>query len=144
MPTEEESLTPEELAILEEAMKGAGSPAFEEKQGIHQFLNKVATSKDTTKLGNINEEELGFTPYSLRTYKTLELASKDLCNDDIWEDYFKKKGEILTATSLSKHGFLTGLAVIQRKQIEDVTKPKEQKENKGWFKKKDAPEVAQQ
>lgn len=128
----DEPLTQEEQQLLEEAMKSYGAPQPEEKHNVHVFLNKVASSNDTTKTGNLSEPELGTTPYSLRTYKNLHLICKELVNDDIWADYFLKKGEILTATSLSKGGFLTELAVIQKRQIEDVTKIR--KENKGWFK----------
>ena len=100
------------------------------------FLNKVATSEDTTKTGNLKDEELGYTRFSLRSYKELALASEKLCQNDTWADYFKKKGEILTATSLSRNGFLTNLAVIQRRQIEDMNATPA-KENKGWFKPKE-------
>ena len=132
----EEQLTPEEMQVLEEAMKSYGAPQQEEKHNVHTFLNNVAKSTDTTKTGNIDEAECGFTPYSLRTYKQLELASDVLCDDDIWADYFHKKGEILTATSLSKDAKLISLAVIQKREIADVTK-KPMKENKGWFRKGD-------
>ena len=55
--------------------------------------------------------------------------------NDFVKNYWASRGEILTSTSLSRGGFLTGLAVIQRKQIEDMSKP--MTENKGWFKKKE-------
>ena len=130
----EEQLTPEEQQLLEEAIKSYGPAQPEEKHNVHVFLNKVATSNDTTKTGNLTSEEIGFTPYSLRTYKKLALTSEKLCNDDIWADYFKANGEILTATSLSKDAKLITLAVIQRRELADVTS-QPRKENKGWFKK---------
>jgi len=138
MPNDD--LTPEEIELLEDALKGQGSPAQDEKHNAHIFLNKVASSKDTTKTGNLGNEEIGVTPYSQRTYKKLQLLCDDLIDDEIWADYFKKKSEILTATSLSRGGFLTGLAVVQRREIADVTKQPQQ-ENKGWFKKKNNKEV---
>lgn len=136
----EDDLTPEEMALLEDALKSQGSPSQDEKHNAHIFLNKVASSKDTTKTGNLGNEEIGVTPYSQRTYKKLQLLCEDLIDDDIWGDYFKKKSEILTATSLSRGGFLTGLAVVQRREIADVTKHPQQ-ENKGWFRKKNNKEV---
>ena len=134
----DEELTPEEQEQLREAMKAYGTPVPEEKHNVHVFLNKVATSEDTTKTGNLNDEEIGVTRFSLRSYKELALCSEKLCNDDMWADFFRKKGEILTATSLSRAGFLTQLAVIQRRQIEEIKQ--ERKENKGWFKSKDKKE----
>jgi hypothetical protein len=135
MSTDEEQLTPLEQEQLAEALKAYGAPTPEEKHNVHVFLSKVANSEDTTKTGNLDTTELGVTKYSMRTYKNLQLVSDKLCNDDMWAEYFKKKAEILTSTSLSKDGFLTNLAVIQRRQIEEIKK--ERKENKGWFSKKE-------
>lgn len=134
----EEELTAEEQQLLAEAMKSYGAPQPEEKHNVHTFLNKVATSLDTTKTGYLSEEEIGTTPYSLRTYKQLSLASDKLCNDDMWAEYFKAKGEILTSTSLSKDAKLISLAVLQRKELADVT-PRPKK-NAGWFTKKEKTE----
>ena len=132
----EEQLTAEEQQLLEEAMKSYGSPEKDEKHNVHTFLNTVSKSTDTTKTGNLTQEEIGFTPYSQRTYKKLALDSAKLCDDDIWEEYFNKNAEILTATSLSKEGFLMKQATTSTKQIADVTPRRV--ENKGWFRKKDS------
>jgi len=131
---EEEQLTPEQV---EEILKSYSSPQPEEKHNIHKFLSEVAKSKDTTKTGYLTDIELGTTPYAERTYKNLELQSKELANDDIWANYFSKKAEILTATSLSRNAKLLSLAVLQRKELADMTDMQPKKENKGWFKKKD-------
>lgn len=137
MTEEDNELTQEEMQLLEEAAKGYGSPQQKQEHNVHTFLNKVANSNDTTKTGNLSEVEIGFTEYSLRTYKQLSLVSKELCDDDIWSEYFRKKGEILSSTSLSKDAKLITLAVVQKREIADVTK-RPVKENKGWFKKKEA------
>jgi hypothetical protein len=132
----DDDLNPAEQEQLQELMKAYGSPNPEEKHNQHVFLSKVATSEDTTRTGNLKDEELGYTRFSLRSYKELALASKKLCLNETWAEYFQMKGEILTATSLSRDGFLTNLAVIQRRQIEDMNS-KDTKPNKGWFKPKD-------
>ena len=132
---EEEQLTAQEMEALQEAMKGYGAPVVEEKFNVHTFLNKVLIATDTTKVGYLNEQELGWTEYSLRKNKKLALDSSALANDDIWENYFNKSGEIITATSLSKDAKFIGLAVLQRKELADMTKP--QKQNSGWFKSRD-------
>ena len=139
MEGQEEQLTPEQV---EQVLSSYGSPQPEEKHNIHKFLSEVAKSKDTTKTGFLGDVELGTTPYAERTYKNLELQSKELCNDDIWSNYFAQKAEILTATSLSRNAKLLSLAVLQRRELEDTTaQPK--KENKGWFKKKDKTETVE-
>jgi hypothetical protein len=130
-----EEMTDEERQLLKEAIASYGSPQVEEKHNVHTFLNNVANSSDTTKTGNLTETEIGFTPYSLRTYKQLEVVADVLCKDDLWQGYFKKKGEILTATSLSKDAKLITLAVIQRRELSDISKHRVTS-NKGWFKSK--------
>jgi len=135
---EDESLSPEEQQILEEAMKSYGAPTAEEKHNVHTFLNTVSKSKDTTKTGNLGIDELGHTFYSLRSYKMFNNDCIQLVKDDLWAEYFSNCGEILSATSLSKEGFLMRQATTQTRQIADVT-PREIKPNKGWFKPKPAP-----
>jgi hypothetical protein len=131
---EDEQLTQEQV---EEALRNYGAPQPEEKHNIHKFLNEVSKSKDTTKTGFLTDIELGTTPYAERTYKNLELQSKELCNDDIWSKYFAQKAEILTATSLSRNAKLLSLAVLQRRELADMTDIEKKKSNSGWFKKKD-------
>jgi len=127
----EEKLTEEEEKQLKEYL-GAAIP--EEKYNVHSFLYKVATADDTTKLGNLKVEELGMPKYTLRTYKELALIAETIMDNPFLKEYFNKKSEILTSTSLSKDAKLINLAVVQKRQIEDVTPPR--KENKGWFKPK--------
>jgi len=114
---------------------GGFAPTGEEKQNVHTFLHNVATADDTTKIANLNEEELGKPKLPLRTHKDLELFCREIMNQKEFADYFQKKGEILTATSLSKDAKLIDLAVIQRREIGSVER-KPIKENKGWFKKR--------
>jgi len=129
-----EEITPEEKEALKEYF-GFGAPIPEEKHNVHSFLNRVATSTDTTKTGNLSIEELGLPRINLRTYKDMALISKYIIGNDYLSEYYAAKGENITSTSLSKDAKLINLAVIQKRQIEDVTKPA--KENKGWFKSKD-------
>lgn len=129
----EENLTKEEQEALKEYLGiGAGMP--EEKHNVHSFLNKVTSTDDTTRVGNLSAEEVGTPLLTLRTHKELSLISEKIIGNDFFRDYYKDRGEILTSTSLSKDAKLISLAVIQKRQIEDITKPK--KENRGWFKSK--------
>lgn len=144
MTEEEQRLSAEELAILEEAMKDNRAMP-EEKNNIHTFLKAVANSKDTTKTGNLEALEIGITPYSLRTYKSLQLDCEMLVDDDIWKEYYQKHAEILTSTSLSKNAKLINLAVVQRKELADITPARAvMTENKGWFSKKDKSTTVEQ
>lgn len=105
----------------------------EQKQNQHSFFTDVIKSDDTTKAGNLSSEELGEPRLPLRSSKELELICRDLIDNPGWADYFKKEGEILASTSLSKDAILIKLAVTNKKELADVS-PKERKKNKGWFK----------
>lgn len=145
----EEQLSDEDKQLVKEYLddktKGNVSynaPLPEEKHNVHMFLHSVATSDDTTKVGNLKEEEIGAPRLTLRTYKELSLIANEIMDNSVISDYYKKQGEILTSTSLSKDAKLISLAVLQKRQIEDVTKHK--KENSGWFKKKDKEQSTEQ
>jgi len=108
----------------------------EGKQNVHSFFTNVIKAKDTTKVGNLKEEELGVPRLPLRTYKELALFCEDVYADESWATYFKKMGEILTSTSLSKEALLLRLSVTEKKEMADKT-PLTRKKNAGWFKSKD-------
>jgi len=119
----------------EEYLKTMGiAPVPDEKHSVFGFLHKVAVADDTTKLGNLKEEEVGFPKLPLRTLKELALFCKDVADMGYMAGYFDKKAEILTATSLSKEALLLKLAVVTRREQSNILAAP--KENKGWFKKK--------
>ena len=136
---EEEQEAPPQLSeeeIEERLMNLVGTtPTADEKQNVHTFLHNVAVSKDTTKTGFLGSEELGMPILPVRTYKELSLFCKDIANMDYFSDYFNKKAEITTSTSLSRDAKLLGLAILQKREVADVTR-KPRKENKSWFKPK--------
>jgi len=107
-----------------------------QKESIQTFFTNVIKADSTTKTGNLSQEELGEPNLPLRSYKELQLFSKEIWGQSEWADYFEKEGEILSSTSLSKDALLLKLAVTTKKELADVT-PKERKKNTGWFKKKD-------
>ena len=107
----------------------------EGKQNVHSFFTKIIQSDDTTKTGNLTQDELGYPRLPVRTYKELQLFCDDVASEESWANYFKKMSEIQTSTSLSKDALLIKLSVTNKKEIADITP--EKKANKGWFKKKD-------
>ena len=134
--TENEELSEQEKASLREYL-GVGATLPEERHNTHSFLNKVATARDTTKVGNLDKDELGMPRINLRTLKEMALIAGTIMANEKLKEYYTAKGEILTSTSLSKNATLINLAVIQKRQIEDIQVNKVRQENKGWFKKKD-------
>lgn len=127
---EEGELTPEQIQILANA-----ATVPQDKQNTHSFLHAVATEEDTTKVGYLKEEEVGIPKLSQRTLKELALYCSNIANEGEWASYLNARAEILTSTSLSKDAKLLELAVVQRREVADVTKSKP-KANKGWFKPK--------
>ena len=71
--------------------------------------------------------------------KELSLISDQIMGNEFFKDYYAKRAEILTSTSLSKDAMLIKLAVVQRREISDMTPVR--KENKSWFKKRKEPEA---
>ena len=108
----------------------------EGKANLHSFFTNIVKSDDTTKTGNLDTIELGTPRLPVRSYKELELFCKDIANQSVFSDYFKKMSEIMTSTSLSKDALLLKLAVTIKKEVAD-TSPEPKKQNKGWFKSKE-------
>lgn len=134
----EEELTEDDL--LKAAAKLVSTTTMpEEKQNTHTFLFNVARSKDTTKLGYLKEEELGMPKLPVRAHKSMALVADKIMGNEFFKEYFEAESEIITSTSLSRDAKLIELAVIQRREIADMTK-RRKKPNKGWFTPKSKPE----
>ena len=137
-----EELTTEEKEQLNDLL-GYGSNIQDGKHTVHSFLNNVANAEDTTKLGNLSPEELGKLETPVRSYKFLASYVDKVMNKPQLKEWFLNQSENATATSLSKDALLLKLAVVQRKELADVT-PKAKKENKGWFGSKKTDEVKEE
>ena len=130
----------EEIKKLEEDLKklgeigtGYGSPEPEKKEGIFRFFRYILNIKDTTRIGNLRDSELGVTRVGVRSYQ--EIANYAYAEDlDLVGDYFRDKSDIITATSMSRKGFWPQLFVTQ---IKKETKEKPTEAKKGWFAKKE-------
>ena len=103
----------------------------EGKSNLHTFFTKVIQNPDTTRIGNLTEDELGTPHLPVRSYKELALFCEDVADQNFMKEYFDKMSEIQTSTSLSKDALLLKLAVTIKKELADVTPTK--KKNKGWF-----------
>ena len=104
----------------------------ESRQSLHSFLTNIIAADDTTKMGNLTQEELGTPKVPFRTFKQLEAFSEDIYGDEAWAKWFKKLGEIHTSSSLSKDAILLKAAITQKKELSDMT-PKARKKNRGMF-----------
>lgn len=139
----QEPLTGEEKEQLYNYLSQAqNAPQQEEKYNVHIFLHRVATADDTTKVGYLKEEEVGVPTHPTRALKGFALIASEIMDNEFVANYFEKRSEIVTATSLSRDGFLVKQATTQTRQIADVTKAK-RKPSSSWFKKKDDKEGEQ-
>lgn len=137
MSEEDKPLTVEEQELVWKSMAESQSmPTSEDKHTVHTFLNNVATSRDTLKTGFLKEEEVGIPQHPTRALQEFSLIAKSIIGNDMISQYFKDESEIVTASSLSREGFLDKLAVTQTRQLADVTKPKQSP--RGFFKKKES------
>lgn len=136
-----EDLTEEELTQLAEAMlpderANISAPTAKEKQDIMNFFNNVLNRDDTTKVGNLSEEELQSVRLMQRAANyALEVGYALVAR------YIKKRAEILLATSLSaktKGGFFLQIVNTTKKLLEATTHRDLKKSggNRGWFSKK--------
>ena len=133
----DDSMTEEQLAEIIQKVVGT-TPVPDEKHNVFTFLTNIAVADDTTKIGNLKEEELGMPSLPVRSDKSLALWSGEVMDNPFFEKFFSTESEITTSTSLSRDGFLPKLGVLQKREIADVTK--KQKQNKGWFKPKEKEE----
>jgi len=128
MPDEQGNMTEQEAEVMLRSFS-------ESKDTSVSFFRDVIKNKDSSKIGNLSEEELGIPQLPIRTLQELGMLSKEVFERYTFADYFNKQAEIVLATSLSKHGFLIKQVGTSKKEIADVS-PKERKQNGGWFKKK--------
>jgi hypothetical protein len=100
-------------------------PMQQEQSGIVGFLHKVLRTKNTTKVGNLDQNELISVRALIDGATYAEAKGFDLITK-----YFTNKSETILATSDSKDGFLLKTAVTQKKQLEASSK--QEGGYKGW------------
>ena len=126
-PTEEE--LEEELRKLGE-IPSYGSPEPEKKDNIFKFFREILHTKDSKKVGNLIDSEIGGAKIGVRHYLNIA-AYAEIEGLDKVDKYLRDKAEIIAATSMSRKGFLAQLFVTQIKKEQKISKPIEHK--KTWF-----------
>ena len=129
----------ESLQKIADAMY-VNAQGHDERHNVFTFLNNVATAADTTKTGFLRDDkdlnEIGVPKLPVRSFHSLALISDKIMGNDYFKDYFLSEAEIITKTSLSRNAKLIGLAVLQKREVADVSR-RHQTQNKSWFKKKE-------
>ena len=121
----------EELESLSKDEKSSyGSPTPEKKDGIFKFFKEVLNFKESWKVGNLKDEEIGKSRLGVRSY--LELAAYAKAEkQDLVSDYFTDKANIVAAPTLGRKGFFLQTAVTQIKKEQKIKEPSQKK--KGLF-----------
>jgi hypothetical protein len=128
-PTEQEQaeqyLDSEDLAEQQDRMEDtsddaesaewADIPQRRKQDSLYTLFNKVWKSPDSSKVANLNGQELGRQPLmTVRDAQYLSLLGVTLKHPR-FAKFFKNAGEITLSTSASKKGWFTELFVSQKK-----------------------------
>lgn len=132
MTDEEEinEVTPEQASDAWGEGDNFGERSFGEvKDSIHSFLTNIVKTKDTSKVGNLTQGELGYPVRPVRIDKELAILTEDHPAFAGLSSYFNEMAEMSLATSLSKEGFLVKQATTQRKEFTGRTTTKKDKKS---------------
>jgi len=92
----------------------ANVPTQQEKDDLFSLFGKVWRALDSSKVANLNNQELGMLPMSVRDNKYLKLLGETFGHKDLAK-FFGARAEIINSTSASKKGWFTELFVSQKK-----------------------------
>jgi hypothetical protein len=117
------------------------TPSYGVKDDLWTLFKWVIGLKDSTKVGNLGDKELGMLVFSVRSCQDIALQS-EIMGHDGFKDFWRKRGENILASSLSKNMAQQTLFVSQTKKKTtekklDTTQPGQQpqQQKKGFFKK---------
>ena len=103
-----------------------GSPDPEKKENIIKFFREVLSSKESWKVGNLKDEEIGKSRLGVRAY--LELAAyAEAEQQDLISKYFIQKANIVSEPTLGRKGFFLQTVVTQIKKDQTIKTPQKKK-----------------
>ncbi len=133
----EEKVTDEEIKQLEEELKklegkdtSFGSPTAVQKDSFFKFFRHILDLKDTTRVGNLSNPEIGLGRLSVRGNKSIALYAEAEGLNEV-RDYFLGKSNILTESSMARKGFFLQTVITQIKKEGKVKS--QNTEKKKWF-----------
>lgn len=92
----------------------ANVPDLKKKDDLYSLFKRVWKAPDSSKVGNLSNQELGMLPMSVRDNQYLALLGTTFGHKDL-ANFFKARSEIILSTSSSKKGWFTELFVSQKK-----------------------------
>ena len=111
---EEEIDSAERQADLQDEVYGDTTPSEGTKQGLYPLFWRVVKTKDSSKVGNLKDIELGMLNISVRDAQKIAYLARQL-EHPTFAEFFEEQAEIILATSASRNGWLAELFVSQKK-----------------------------
>ena len=99
---------------LEDQEDYADVPYQKKKDDLFSLFTKVWKAPDSSKVGNLNNQELGVLNISVRDAQRIALLA-EVCHHKKFGEFFNKQAEIILKTSASKKGWFVELFVSQKK-----------------------------
>ena len=93
---------------------GGNYPIAKKPESLFSLFKDVWRTRDSSKVGNLDKEELGSLGVSVRDCQRISLLSNTLHHSNFGK-YWRAQGEITLATSMSRKGWFVELFVTSKK-----------------------------
>jgi hypothetical protein len=104
----------QDQADAEEDEQFLGYSESKPKEGLYQLFQKVLDMPKSTKIGNVDRQELGSLGISIRESLRVALIGKTFGHRQ-FANFFENQANIITDTSMAKRGWLAELFVTSKK-----------------------------
>jgi len=104
----------EDQKDIQEEGDGDQTPTYKEKDDLWSLFKWTIAKSDSSKVGNLNKQELGMLDISVRDCLRIKELAYELGHKG-FGDFFARQAELILATSCSRDGQLLNLFVSQRK-----------------------------
>lgn len=104
---------------MKDLMGAYGAPTPPSSDNLFRFLRDILTLKNSDRVGNLKDSELGMPKKTVRSY----LMIKEYCKAEGLHrvaDYMQSHANIVTSTSMSRKGYFLGLGVTQVKREQKI------------------------
>jgi len=82
--------------------------------GIYGLFKELVNKKDSKKVSNLTNEELGYCEFNVRDCQNISLLARTFNHPGV-ANYFEDRSRIITDTAMSRKGWFTELTVTSKK-----------------------------
>jgi len=90
------------------------SPTYSKQEDLYSLFWKTIRLDDSSKVGNLNERELGMLDISIRDCQHIAFTA-DILDEHKFADWMREQSQIILRTSSSKKGWLVELFVSAKR-----------------------------